>query len=387
MSDFPFSSNAINLNPSPLQEALILSQKPGVIPFSLGLPSKETFCFENQKVESYGSFLQYRPPLQSIKEHIVSLMKKRGVETDPSEIFLTSGAQQAIYLILKLFCNKDDIVYVDQFTYPGLVQSAQSLGVAFCPIRVDFRSGIDLNHLEDSLKKEKKGKLLYLISDGHNPLGISLSSQKRKDLGFLSDKYNFLILEDDAYGFLSYGKPIPPTCSYSKNVIYVGTFSKIMGPSLRVGWISFTQEIFEKLSMLKESVDINTASFSQGVLSYLLKTLDISDQIKRLSTFYKGKRDVMIECLKQHLPEVAFESPDNGFFIWGKLPNLIDTKQLFTRALQNYQVSFLSGRDFNVCKDGEGSNCIRLSFSYCDESQIERGIIGIRKVFHELMVE
>lgn len=383
-----FSFHANNLNVSPLQEALLLSRKENVIPFSLGMPAEESFSIFQHKEFIEEVFLskelQYRPPSEEIKSQIVSLMKKRGVITDSSQVFLTTGGQQGLYLILKLLCDEGDTVVVDRFTYPGFIQPAQSLGINLEPVAVDFKDGMDLNHLEDVLKKEKKPKLIYTMPDGHNPLGISLSLEKRQELIKLAESYQIPVLEDDAYGFLSYETSLPSLLSFSENVIYAGTFSKVIGPSFRIGWLVVPKEWIDKLGMMKESVDLNTGTFSQALVSSFLKNISIDQYFLNLSGFYRNKRDKMINSLKNYLPEIEFESPESGFFIWGRFLDNINTKDLFFHALQHHKVSFISSTDFDTYKKNKVENCLRLSFSYCREDKIEEGIIKIKQSIREL---
>jgi len=378
------SSKIKDLALSPLQQALALSHKPDIIPFSLGMPDENTFLiFEN--VELFNATLktknlQYAQPSDILKEQIVALMNKKGVNCDTSEIFLTTGAQQALYILIKLFCNAGDSVIVDRFTYPGFVQAATLQQIKLEPVIVDSENGINIDNLEELCNKKIKPKFIYTMSSGHNPLSFSMPYERRKQLAAFAEANNIPIVEDDAYGFLSYDQPLPPIKAFSlDNVVYVGTFSKIVGPSLRVGWIVIPSELMPKLSIVKESIDLNTTSFSQRLIATFLENTSIEDYCNHLNSVYKKKRDTMISALHMYLPELKFKIPQSGFFIWGTFPFSVDTQRLFLLALEQYGVAFIPSVSFDNFSNNKVNNALRLSFSYCPKSLISVGVEKIKK--------
>lgn len=382
-------SNRIrDLGLSPLQQALASSHKPNIIPFSLGMPDENTFrIFEN--VELFNStlktkHLQYAQPAESLKEHIVMLMDNKGIKCDTSNIFLTTGAQQALYILIKLFCNAGDSVIVDRFTYPGFIQAATLQQIKLEPVIVDPENGINIDNLEELCNKKPKPKFIYTMSSGHNPLSFSLSYEKREQLARFAEANNIPIVEDDAYGFFNYDQPQPPIKAFSSdNVVYVGTFSKIIGPSLRVGWMVVSSELMSKLSIIKESIDLNTTSFSQRLISSFLEYTTIENHCNHLSYIYKSKRNTMINALKKHLPELEFQIPQSGFFIWGVFPPSVDTQRLFLLALKQYGVAFIPSLSFDNFSDNKVNNAFRLSFSYCPQSLIG---VGVEKIKEALII-
>lgn len=382
-------SNRIrDLGISPLQQALASSHKPNIIPFSLGMPDENTFLIL-ENVELFNAklktkHLQYAQPAESLKEQIVMLMDNKGIKCDTSNIFLTTGAQQALYILIKLFCRAGDSVIVDRFTYPGFVQAATLQKITLEPVIVDPENGINIDNLEELCNKKPKPKFIYTMSSGHNPLSFSLSYEKRKQLARFAEANNIPIVEDDAYGFLNYDQPQPPIKVFSSdNVVYVGTFSKIIGPSLRVGWMIVPSELMSKLSIIKESIDLNTTSFSQRLISSFLDHTTIESYCNYLSSIYKSKRDTMIKALNKHLPELKFQIPQSGFFIWGMFPPSVDTQRLFLLALEKYDVAFIPGVSFDIFSNSKANNALRLSFSYCPQKLIS---IGIEKIKNALTI-
>lgn len=373
-----FSKTAQDFQQSEIQKALKLSTNKDIISFSLGMPTTELLPLKNcknalQNLDST-SALQYSPPAKELKAQIITLMQKRNVFCNENQIFLTSGAQQAMMLLMRLLIDKNDTILIDEVTYPGFIQIAQSLQSNINSTSVNLQNGLEIEGLENILKGENLPKLIYTMSEGHNPLGISLSKEKRVQLTDLARFYKIPILEDDAYGFLNYDELQPPLKAYSEEwVFYIGSFSKILAPSLRVGWMIVPEFLMEKLEILKESFDINTATFSQRILSSYINLDYLDDHILLLRKHYKEKRDLMVKVLKEHIPEMDFIIPKSGFFIWGRLPSHINTNDLFKTAVEQ-KVSFLPGSSFGIKNKSYLNNCLRLSFSACPIDSIDIGI-------------
>ncbi len=377
-----------NLEKSGIQKALEATSKPDIISFSLGRPDYQLLMLPDLQNIAEELFspenLQYSPPSFELKMHIVELMKEKGVFCAPEEIFLTTGAQQAMTLLARLFASEGDHILVDQLTYPGFIQVAQVLRANLIPIPVCFQKGINIDELKRIFQKNMKLSFMYTISEGHNPLGISLDKKHRIELIEIAQHYKLPLLEDDAYGFLSYEDVESPLKSYWKEgVFYIGSFSKILAPSLRVGWIIASEVIIKKLEILKESLDINTSTLSQRIINSFFIKRSLKEHIAKLKEKYKNKRDVMIAALKMHIPEMEFEIPKSGFFIWGRLPFSIDTNKLFKLALEEEKVSFIPGNAFLIGDREEAQNCLRLSFAFCPIEDIESGIKRLSYAIHK----
>jgi 2-aminoadipate transaminase len=381
-------SGARSLEKSDIQKALEATSRPDIISFSLGRPDHRLLVLPDLQDITEELFspsnLQYSPPSLELKTHIVDLMKEKGVFCTPEEVFLTTGAQQAMTLLAKLFASEGDHILVDQLTYPGFLQVAQALRANLIPVPGCFQKGLNMEELKGILKKNTRPSFMYTISEGHNPLGISLDKNKRIELIKIAQQYRIPLVEDDAYGFLNYEDVELPLKSYWKEgVFYIGSFSKILAPALRVGWIIASKLIIEKLEILKEGLDINTSTLSQKIINSFFAKRSLKEHISKLKEKYKNKRDTMVAALKRHIPEMEFRVPKSGFFIWGKLPSSINTNRLFKLALEEEKVSFLPGSAFLIGDRKEIQNCLRLSFAFCPIEDIEPGIKRLVFAIHK----
>ena len=375
------------LEKSGMQKALQTTADPDIISFALGKPDNDLLGLLDSKTACEDLFspenLQYYPPSFELKAHIADLMKEKLVFCKPEEIFLTTGAQQAMALLAKLFAGEGDRILVDQLTYPGFIQVAQAIHADLIPVPVCFQKGMNLEAMGDILKHGKRPSLLYAISEGHNPLGLTLSKEQRIELTKLAEHYQIPIIEDDAYGFLTYEDGEFPLKSYWKEgVFYIGSFSKILAPSLRVGWIIASESIIEKLEILKEGLDINTSTLSQKFINSLFERDNLKENISKLRGRYKIKRDVMVESLKRYIPEMTFSIPKSGFFIWGKLPCSINTNRVFKLALEKEKVSFIPGDAFLIGEREDIQHCLRLSFAFCPLDLIEIGVKRLARAIY-----
>jgi 2-aminoadipate transaminase len=374
-----FAEQVNILSASPIQNSL--SQfKEDHISFALGMPDKDLLPIEAIRDASSNlqstQDLQYNLPPLNLKLHIKEIMLKKNIVCNYDEILITSGAQQAMMLISRLLVNKGDYVIVDEVSYPGFLQIAASYGANLRCVNWINNHGMDLENLEQLLSNINC-KFLYTMSDGQNPLGQNIPNIQRKEYANLSQKFDLPIIEDDAYGFLNYTEYLTnPIKNYSpKTVLYIGSFSKIIAPSLRVGWIVAPVNVIKKLEILKETSDINTATFSQHILSAMLEKISVEKHLEHITKIYKKKRDIMVDSLKKYIPQANFIVPSNGFFIWCNIPG-INTTQLF-KVVKDFKVSFIPG---NACSiSNKHANDLRLSFSYCNINLIEQGIQRLSK--------
>ncbi|MBT5390182.1 MAG: PLP-dependent aminotransferase family protein [Alphaproteobacteria bacterium] len=370
-----------NIQPSAMQNSLQRTSD-DLISFALGLPDTSLFPFHKYKesiiktLNSSHDILQYTPPLRALKKHIVTLMKMRQVTCNESQIFITNGAQQGLNLLSRLLLNSGDKIVVEDFTYPGFLQAVTPLSPKLLIVPTNHKTGIDLDILESTLKTHKSIKFLYTICDGHNPLGISLDNKSRKRLADLASTYKTFIIEDDPYGFLYYDKITRPIRSFNPEyACYVGTFSKILAPSFRLGWIVLPEELVPKLAILKESTDINMATFTQHVTLNILERGVLIDNLSSIREEYKKRRNVMLKTVSDFFPSgTEVITPTHGFFMWLKLPIGYDTSKLFDHALDKAKVAFIPGHAFTPRPNEISKHCMRLNFSYNSPSIIQEGI-------------
>ena len=374
--------------PSDMQKSLSAFND-DFISFSLGLPAPELFPIEHLKetlecLENKDD-LQYAPPSESLKSHIVKKMRERGVNCKESEIFLTSGAQQGMTLLTKLLLNPKDTIIMEEAVYPGFLQAVAPYQPDILTVKTDFKTGIDLEDLERLLKQGHNPALLYMVTDGHNPLGISLSLEKRTLLVDLASKYGLPIIEDDAYGFLFYDDHIPPLKAFNSDfVLYVGSFSKILAPSLRVGWLVVPEYLISKLSIIKESFDINMSTLSQRIVNSFIEKEYLEDHILKIRAEYKSRRNLLDESLEKYLSgSLSYTIPNSGFFTWVECPQNIDSRLLFKAALEE-KVSFIPGAAFVRSNIEKYKNCIRLNFSFSNKTKIEEGVKRLSKSLEKI---
>ena len=377
---------ARGLEQSALQKMLVATARPGINSFALGMPAAEFFPTEalaeaTARVLSVNAgALQYSPPLQSLKQHVRELMKRRGVDCREEQIFLTAGAQQGMSLLSRLLLEPGRSVITEELIYSGFQQVLDPFQPNVLTVSTDTETGMDVDAVEQYLKSGARPSFIYSITDGHNPLSVRLSSSKRARLVELAEQYRVPIMEDDAYGFLCYENPLPPLRALSERwVFYVGTFSKILAPALRVGWLVVPEELILPLSVIKESTDIDAAPLSQRIVNAYFDTGQLPAQIDMLRKEYGLRRDMMLRALAENFPDSAsWTKPDCGFFVWVELPAAVDVDELFRRALEDEHVAFIPGHAFSVHK--KPSSSIRLNFSHPTTARIEEGIPRLARV-------
>lgn len=389
--DDPLASWTEYVPTSPMQEALILSARPDVICFSLGLPSPELFptkLLSNVCAEILScrpSALQYGQSSAALKSHIVSLMETRGVECTERQLFLTNGAQQAVHLAVALLLDRGRQIIAEELCYPGFQQIVRFYKPEILTVPSDPKSGMDIDKVEWYLARGTRPAFIYAIPDGHNPLGVSLSEEKRIRLVGLSQEYGIPIIEEDPYGFLSYTtNPIKPMRGHASDLVfYIGSFSKILAPSLRVGWLVVPERLTPYLAILKESSDIDMATFSQHIVASVLNSGFLPQHLDRLRSLYKQRRDVMLSSLSARFPvDSEWSVPGSGIFVWVRLPDILDTALLLETAVEKYGVAFMPGSVF--CTSGESTcarSCLRLNFSHPSGAHIEKGIERLGEMF------
>ena len=378
-------------HPSIMQNMLDVLATPNLLSFTLGLPDSSLFPVDEiqeaaQKTVKCLSSLQYTKTADNpLKSQIVKLMGNRGVKCKEEEILITTGAQQALSIAARIFLNKNDYVLTDNFCYPGFSQILEGLEANILPFpcKEDGNTNYTLPH-----NLSNKPKCAFIMSDGHNPMGCNMSQETRDNVVNMSIEHDLPIIEDDAYGMVAYEKLLPPIKALiSDNTIYIGSFSKIIAPSLRVGWIVAPTWFVDKCSNLKESSDINTITFSQHILTNLLNDNFITSHLKKITAKYEQRRDIMLGAIKQYFPQEAYcNTPKNGFFIWVTLPKEINTTKLLLTSIDNIKVAFMPGEAFCVQKTPV-TNTMRLSFSNVPIEQIEEGISRLGKLIKTLVVK
>lgn len=384
----PLADWAAATRTSPLQHALEATARPDVISFALGLPAAELFpseAFARAAAEVLAAdprALQYSPPHQTLKTQVVELMALRGVACREEQVFLTAGAQQGMSLLARILLNPGGLVVTDELTYTGFRQAVEPLRPSVVTVPVDPRRGTDLSALEQLLARGVRPAFVYVMTEGHNPLGVSMEIEDRERLASLSARYEVPVIEDDAYGFLSYDdERVPPARAFeSRWVCYVGSFSKTLAPSLRAGWLVVPEELVPLLSIAKEASDINTTTFAQRLVSAYLTAGLLPSHLDELRRAYRERRDLMLAALAKHFGDGArWSVPRAGVFVWLDLKRPADTMRLLGVAVESERVAFLPGPAFDIGGAGAGGGCLRLNFSHCPPSRIEEGIARLAR--------
>ncbi len=386
-----FAQRTQRMRSSAVRELLKLTEQPDVISFAGGLPAPDVFPVDQfqestcrllkehgTRALQYGTTEGYRP----LREMIVRHSARYGIVIEPENVLITSGSQQALDLIGKVFINPGDHLVVERPTYLGALQAWNAYQAEYINVVMD-EDGIRPEELDAALRKGPK--FIYALPNFQNPSGVTLSRERRHEVIRLADHYGVPIIEDDPYGQLRYeGEHVSSLVAidaqershngapYTGNIIYLSTFSKTLAPGLRLAWIVAPAEVIYKLVQAKQGADLHTSTFNQ-MLAYDVASGGFLDQhIKVIRATYGARRDAMLKALDQYFPpEVTWTRPQGGLFLWVTFPEYIDAADLLQVAVKE-KVAFVPGTSFFA--DGTGRNTARLNFSYCNEKTIDEGI-------------
>jgi 2-aminoadipate transaminase len=400
--EYRYAHRTQRMGSSVIRELLKLTEQPDIISFAGGLPAPEVFPVKefqaacNAVLEKDGAqALQYSTTegYLPLREMIARHNARYSVEVTADNILITSGSQQALDFIGRLFINRGDYIVVESPTYLGALQAWNAYGAQYISIPMD-EDGMIVDELESALRKGPK--FIYVLPNFQNPSGSTLSLERRKKLVELADKYGVPIVEDDPYGQLRYeGEHIPSVVyldsqfrgpnggHYSGNVIYLSTFSKLLAPGLRLAWVIAPPEVIRKLVMAKQAADLHTSSFNQYVAHEVGKGGFLDEHVKVIRATYKQRRDVMLEMMEEMFPpEVSWTHPHGGMFLWGILPEGMDAANALKIAIER-KVAFVPGASFHA--NGGGANTMRINFSYSRPDTIREGITRMGSVLKELI--
>lgn len=376
-----------------LREIMDLVSRPEVLSLAIGLPAADLFPREAlakeaaQVLRTDPSSLQYSLPYRPLKTQIVQLMAMRGVRCTEEQIFLTSGAQQGMDLLTRLLVKPRRPVVIEWAVYDGIQLAARQHSSEILTVASDPIRGIDLDELVALLDRGVCPAYIYVIPNGHNPLGASMSVESRHRLAELARRYRVPVVEDDVYGFLYYDEtPVPPLRAFEEEwIFYLGSFSKILGPSLRAGWIVAPAQLTALLSPLKHAVDLDTPSFSHHMIAAYLEAGHLPSHLAVLRAEYRRRRDAILSALQTHVPpEVRWNHPTSGMFVWAELPSALDATELLRVAVETENVAFSPGTTF-CSGDPRGSRCLRLSFTNHPPGRLEEAIRRLGRVIGRQM--
>ncbi|MGP6219717.1 aminotransferase-like domain-containing protein [Caldiplasma sukawensis] len=394
---FDFSKNVMGMSPSEIRELNKMASTPGLISLGGGMPSPETFPVEELTEiinyimkNKYALALQYGNTLgiESTREAISEMLKKsEGIETGKENIVVNSGSQQGLFEVGNIFANPGSSIITEEPTYTGAV-SAFSAGMIHMEGIDMEKDGLNVDMVEEKIKKMKKvgnvPKFIYTIPNFQNPSGITMSLKKREKLLDISINEGIPIVEDNPYGQLRYrGQNIKSirALNGAEDVIYLGTFSKVMTPGLRIGYTVAPKEVMEKINLIKQALDLATNSLSQYIAEEYIGRGIIYEQVKKNISIYSKKRDRMVNALNTYMSEDGtFVEPDGGMFVWFTLNENINTKEMIPDAIRN-GVAYVSGNAFTT--NGSQKNSMRLNFTFGSEKDLEEGIKRLKKTIDE----
>jgi len=320
----------------------------------------------------------------AIREQILEVMALEGIRASVDDVVVTTGSQQALDLVTKLFIDKGDVILAESPSYVGAIGVFRSYQAEVVHVATDNDGMVPESLRETIVQTRAAGKtikFLYLIPNFHNPAGVTLSWQRRLEIIEIARSNNILILEDNPYGLLYFDGP-PPQAMRSVDtdgIIYLGTFSKTFAPGLRVGWAVAPHAIREKLILANESAVLSPSTFTQNVITEYFGASDWRGQIDTFRGIYRERKEALVGALKEHLPDLTWTNPNGGFYVWLTLPQHLDSKAMLPRAVKEL-VAYTPGTAFFA--NGDGRHNIRLSFCYPTADAIRLGVRRLTKVIN-----
>lgn len=394
---YAFSRSVNSMHSEDIKALMKQSSGSGLISFAGGMPNNDLFpiqqmdeiynslpdnlkklCFQ------YGPTTGYPPLIASLKK----LLKRKGLPVTTNKILVTTGSLQAISIITQEFVNEGDVILTENPCFVGALSIFETYGAKMISVPID-KDGIDIEVLKDTIAKlEKKPKFLYVTPTFHNPAGITYTEERRSALMQVLSGTGIILLEDDAYGDLYFdkkklarAKPMKSYENYDVEVIYTGSFSKILGPGFRLGYMLASPEIHEKAESIKQALDACTSNFMQILANEFLSKGHIEPYLNFLRKEYAERKTILQDSLMRHMPvEISWNEPSGGFYIWLKLPAEMKSSDIFKACLDK-GVVFVTGRTFDPhnAKDDR----LRLSFSNMPKADIEKGTMILAQVIRE----
>ena len=383
----PYFSTTVNhIRSSEIRDLMKLATRPDVISFAGGMPNNHLFPVEEvdeilrnlalPKKEiafQYGPTSGYPPLLESLKEYL----GKKGLPVDTHKLMITTGSLQAINILGMEFLDPDDVVFTESPSFIGGLAVFKAFQAEIVGIPL-IKDGIDLKILEKELEKYQP-KILYIIPNFHNPAGISYSLEKRKELLKLLKGRDIILLEDDAYNELYFSEeakkettPLMAMNTEEIEIVYTGSFSKILGPGLRLGWMLASPEIYDKAEIIKQGIDACSPNYTQVIADEFIRGSYMDKYLKKIRKEYAERSRLMLKALEEHMPdEVKWSHPKGGFYIWVEMPENMDSTEILKESIKNGAV-FVTGKTFDP--QNTKNNFFRLSYSNMDKNQIEKGV-------------
>ncbi len=374
-----------------IREILKVTARPEIISFAGGLPHPDSFpvaavarAAERVFAESGADALQYSTTegYEPLRRWIAARYVAQGIAADPDDILITTGSQQALDLVGRALLNRGDAVVMERPGYLGAIQCFSLFGVRFFPVTLR-ESGVDTEMLDRTIAESGAG-VFYAVPNFQNPSGISYDARTRMEVAEIMERRGCVLVEDNPYGELRFmGENLPPVRKFSRSpAVLLGSFSKVVAPGLRLGWVFAPKELMDCMVRAKQACDLHTSSLTQRILYQYLMDADVEAHIQSIRERYGRHRDIMVEAIHRHFPEeVHTTRPEGGMFLWCTLPAHLSAEEVFQQAIAR-NVAFVPGKPFYV--DGT-DNTFRLNFSNASPERIEEGIARLGTCLRECL--
>jgi 2-aminoadipate transaminase len=347
-----------------MRELLKFAVDPEIISLAGGLPASEFLPLDSLKdclntvLERDGpKALQYSPMVSPLRTWIAEYMGRRGVSCTPDQIFITNGNQNGLAILSRMLLDPDEPAVIEEVTFTGINQVTLGRNAVVRTVPTDLESGVDVDALEAAFSESPRPRLAALVTDFHNPLGVSIEGEKRARIAALAAEYGVPVIEDE---------------------FYLGSFSKMLAPSLRLGWMVAPAELMSNITTLRESLDLESSTLYQRAVAEFVSRGLLEPHLESISAEHRTRCDTLLDALGEHLGDVArWSKPDGGVFVWAYLPEQLDTTEMFQRAIER-KVAYIPGAVFSV--DGSTKNAVRLNFSNVKPDAIREGVKRLSEV-------
>ncbi|BDZ42057.1 GntR family transcriptional regulator [Paraoerskovia sediminicola] len=380
-----YAQRAHGMRASEIRALFAVANRPEVVSLAGGMPYLDGLPLDSiadtiqRLVATRGTtVLQYGSGQgdETLREHIVDVVAMEGIDAHPDDVVVTTGSQQALDLVARIFVDPGDVVVAEAPSYVGALGVFRSYQaeVEHVPLDADGLVPEALEATLERLAREgRRVKLLYTVPNFHNPAGVTLSAERRPKILEIARRYGVLVVEDNPYGLLGFsGDPLPALrASDEEGVLYLGSFSKTFAPGYRVGWVIAPHAVREKLVLASESSILCPSNASQLAISAYMESADWRGQIKSFRELYRERRDAMTTALTEHMPDSSWNTPDGGFYVWVKLPPGLDARAMLPRAVTS-RVAYVPGTAFFA--DGTGADHLRLSYCFPTPERIREGV-------------
>lgn len=383
---FRLSRAVGRLQRSVMRDLMAMAVDPDIISLAGGLPANdcqpvEEFkeCVEHVLTRDGSLALQYGPPYMPLREWIAEYMAGKGLACTPEQILITNGAQQSLAILSRLFADPGDAAVIESITFTGVKQVTAGRGLRVVSVPTDLRTGVKIEPMREAFFSEPRPRFAVLIPDFHNPLGVSISAEKRRLIVEAAREAHVPIIEDDPYSALRFeGDPRPPLAALADGgeVMYIGSFSKMLAPAVRMGWIVLPQTLISRATVLRESIDLESSQLMQRAVAEFVGRGWLQRQLQVLNETNLRRRDLLLAALKEHLAPfgATWTHPQGGLFVWVALAGPVNTAALLKAAIER-KVAFIPGFAFAV--DGGSRNTLRLNFSNVSDEKIN---VAVRRI-------